>query len=322
MNAAAQVDTQREEYGSGAAWVPKVGERVRYNDGTVSGVGQVAGVENDGWLVLVEQKDRHCAYYLDGTARFFEAGSLASAPFRIEAGKFYRTRDGRRVGPMESRDGWGGPFVWQYDRGRLIYRQDGTNFEPGERDLIAEWVDEPTVTTASKDNEAPAKFKVGDRVRALESSAFSVKKGVVYTVTEDCGDGRIRFQKPDGSTDGWYARFFELSAPSNPAIVCLIENGQPKPSTFPHVHSDELSASAEAARLASVHKGQKFGVYVLTQTASEERPAYKHEWQRLAVDGQKIAAIKELRALTGMQLKPAKDVVEHFLYSPYGQLAA
>lgn len=117
-----------------------------------------------------------------------------------------------------------------------------------------------------------------------------------------------------GSIDNWRGYEFELvsPAPTNPAIVCLIENGQPKPSTYPHVHSDEGAASKEASRLASVHKGQKFGVYVLTQTVSEEK-VYAHEWQRLAIKGDKIPAIKALKAANDLTLKGAKDAVEHWL---------
>ncbi|MDE3796942.1 hypothetical protein I7G59_06290 [Sinorhizobium meliloti] len=54
------------------------------------------------------------------------------------------------------------------------------------------------------------KFKVGDRVRAKEGSAYSVKKGDVCTVTEILNENAIRFRKPDGTIDGWGSENFEL----------------------------------------------------------------------------------------------------------------
>jgi hypothetical protein len=104
----------------------------------------------------------------------------------------------------------------------------------------------------------------------------------------------------------------------------LIENGQPKPSTLPFVHANETLAAKEAARLAGVHKGQEFGVYVLTQKVSEPAPSYKHEWQRFAAKGEKLSAIKELRSVTGLGLKSAKDAVDHWIAhdEPYSRIAA
>jgi hypothetical protein len=111
---------------------------------------------------------------------------------------------------------------------------------------------------------------------------------------------------------------------AKPAIVALIENGQPKPSAAPHLHANETLATKEAARLAGVHKGQEFGVYVLTQKVSEPAPSYKHEWQRFAAKGEKISAIKELRSVTGLGLRAAKDAVEHWIAhdEPYSRIAA
>jgi hypothetical protein len=117
----------------------------------------------------------------------------------------------------------------------------------------------------------------------------------------------------------------ELVTTTKPtAIVALIEGGQPKPASRPYVHATEASAREEADRLASVHKGRQFGVYVLTTTSQEAAPTYKHEWQRLAVAGRKIDAIKELRGITGLGLKSTKDAVEHWLANdePRSRIAA
>ena len=204
------------------------------------------------------------------------------APLKIEAGKYYRTRDGRKVGPMNAAESEGYAFS-----GALvgvgwikIFQSTGAH---GSRligsdpnlDLIAEWIDEP--------------------VKAAEPVQFTMRN-------------------------------FKLTVEpvAKPAIVALIENGQPKPSVAPFVHANETLAAKEATRLAGVHKGQEFGVYVLTQKVSEPAPSYKHEWQRFAAKGEKISAIKELRSVTGLGLKSAKDAVDHWIAhdEPYSRIAA
>ncbi|MCK4205290.1 ribosomal protein L7/L12 [Brucella pituitosa] len=240
-----------------AAQTFKIGDRVR----------------TEGWARFYEVvgvEDRHIWVKLyDGSSskestegKTFE---FETTPLKIEAGKYYRTRDGRKAGPMEV---WplGG---WHSDRSERplnggVWLGDGTAKHVGAKDsptLIAEWVDEP-VTQA-----APV---------------------------------------------------------AKPAIVALIENGQPKPSVAPFVHANETLAAKEAARLANLHKGKEFGVYVLTQKVSEPAPSYKHEWQRFAAKGEKLSAIKELRSVTGLGLKSAKDAVEHWIAhdEPYSRIAA
>jgi ribosomal protein L7/L12 len=83
-------------------------------------------------------------------------------------------------------------------------------------------------------------------------------------------------------------------------------------------------AAKEATRLAGLQKGKEFGVYVMTQKVSEPAPSYKHEWQRFAAKGEKISAIKELRSVTGLGLKSAKDAVDHWIAhdEPYSRIAA
>ncbi|PDT86535.1 ribosomal protein L7/L12 [Sinorhizobium sp. BJ1] len=319
-------------------WQPKVGDRVRYEDGTVHGAGVVREKEEHGWLVDVEAKDKSYAYF--NGSRWFSASSLSPLPvaaeaqpaaLQIEAGKFYRTRDGRKVGPMET---FLNMFSAKAEGTHRIFQADGTHGSQHvtnlpHLDIIAEWVDEPTVAvaaTASNDNAAP-KFKVGDRVRIVRNSRgdghLNKNIGREFTITMADGPNNTGWSGAAEESPYWWPESdIDLATSTPTAIVALIENGQPKPSSRPYVHATEEAASKEAARLAGIHKGQHFGVYVLAHTVSEEKPAYKHEWQRLAADGQKIAAIKELRAVTGMQLKPAKDVVEHFIDYPYGHLAA
>jgi hypothetical protein len=55
--------------------------------------------------------------------------------------------------------------------------------------------------------------------------------------------------------------FAPANDPAAPCIVMRLENGQPRPSHWPHVHADAASATAEAERLARANPGQEFAVY-------------------------------------------------------------
>lgn len=66
------------------------------------------------------------------------------APLTIEAGKFYRARDGRKVGPIEAYD-YG---YWHVRGTNDLWRADGTECVHSSADLIAEWVDGPAWNTA------------------------------------------------------------------------------------------------------------------------------------------------------------------------------
>ncbi|WP_025593843.1 hypothetical protein [Agrobacterium tumefaciens] len=235
-----------------------------------------------------------------------------SATLKIEAGKFYRTRDGRKVGPAFvvgrcAVFGNGSNYasaVWA-DDGRSSRRDDKLSLK--DNDIIAEWIEEPVV--ASNDNAKP-KFKVGDIV--TPSHGWSKDNATVTQIK----DGRVSVRWNNGafgSKNGW--REDELS-PVLPrpttAIVALIDNGQPKPSSTPHVHTSAGAAEKEAKRLAAKYKGKQFGVFTLTTTHEEAAPVYDHKWQNMAVLGLKIDAIKELRAVAGLDLLSAKRAVEAF----------
>ncbi len=85
---------------------------------------------------------------------------------KIEAGKFYRTRDGDKRGPMRARTQWwdgagGGTERWPFacDRNNS-YRLDGTfkvAGEPDGYDLVAEW-DERAFMDGDPQPEPPPPF--------------------------------------------------------------------------------------------------------------------------------------------------------------------
>lgn len=236
-----------------------------------------------------------------------------TATIKIVADKFYKTRDGRKVGPAFifgniATFGNAGNYasaVWS-DDGRSSSRDDKLSLK--DNDIIAEWIDEP-VAKASNDNAKP-KFKVGDIV--TPSHGWSKDNATVTQIK----DGRVSVRwnnVASGSENGW--REDELS-PVLPrpttTIVALIEDGQPKPSSTPHVHTSAAAAEKEAKRLAAKYKGQQFGVFTLTTTHEEAAPVYDHKWQNMAALGLKIDAIKELRAVAGLDLLSAKRAVEAF----------
>lgn len=183
----------------------KVGDRVR----VLSDYLPWAHGGEIGTVQKVDKRDRDCFVKFE-TERmgdhtwYVRWDNLELAPsLTIETGKFYRTRDGRKVGPITC-NGFG---VYGSPEHPNHWYENGLSFSDNKQlptDLIAEWVDEPN----SNDN-APA---------------------------------------------------------STPAIVALIEGGQPKPSEQPKVHKSEQAATDEAERLAVKYPGQKFGVFVLADS--------------------------------------------------------
>lgn len=63
---------------------------------------------------------------------------------KLEVGKFYRSRDGQRFGPMKL---IGRPAWHKFTDGKLAYGESGgclSTGQPLDGDLIAEWSEAPT----------------------------------------------------------------------------------------------------------------------------------------------------------------------------------
>lgn len=252
---------------------------------------------------------------------------------KLEAGHFYKTRDGRKVGPMRDDRGILG-YRWEGHGSGQFYKDHGAADDGKEYDLIAEWHDTSPVSAqvdaiaeeygpAVNDNAAKPKFKVGDRVVAHNY----LKEGDCYGTIDSISPcrGRVhasnwtigvrrgdlpadRIELADAPWSGCAAG----KTPKTPAIVALIENGQPKPSSVPHVHTDQVAAEREAKRLASIHKGQQFGVFVLASVSEEAKPVYAHEWQRLAAVGWRSLAVSSLVRTAGIPKGHAERIVGQF----------
>lgn len=311
-------------------WQPRVGERVKVNYGHGwNGEGIVDEVRGPVSILKMKTgKNTGCrgGFHVKDLEPVPTATAAATseqpATLKIEEGKFYKTRDGRRVGPMaqwalEAEHPWeqqGGSNV--FTKGGDIWRDDGTS-EYDAPPLIAEWIDDP-VAKPSNDNAKP-KFKVGDLVVVICNKtnggdpieAYVI--GDVYPITSIIKDlnGNDAVLLNNHYQYLKQGQFAPESTPTT-SIVALIENGQPKPSSTPHVHTSADAAEKEAKRLAAKYKGQQFGVFTLTATHEEAAPVYDHKWQNMAALGLKIDAIKELRAVAGLDLLSAKRAVEAF----------
>ncbi|WP_425639966.1 hypothetical protein [Agrobacterium radiobacter] len=319
----------------------KVGDRVTNNETTRVDVEEhwntyfrrSQGEIIDGALVVASVSDRasgsniglgnkvgHPLFYMpESTLKFAEPAAL-----KIEAGKFYKTRDGRKAKVERARYGDSYDFVATFEgwSGEKVCKKDGKH---GSRwiannpsnDLVAEWIDEPVAKAKPSNDNANPKFKVGDRVKCLKSCPGQFTAGKEYVVSADhfgrkYESVKVNFDDAGSTENGWLPEFFELVTPTT-AIVALIESGQPKPSSTPHVHTSTDSAEKEAKRLAAEYKGKQFGVFTLTTTHEKAAPVYDHKWQNMAALGLKIDAIKELRAVAGLTLKGAKDAVEAWI---------
>lgn len=196
------------------AWVPKVGERVRRfkgrNPGSLVGheavvraIEDILPYDSEGpWLLFDDDTS--------GYATSFEPLPVAPQPaaptLKIEAGRYYKTRDGRKVGPLMTTDNneyW--PFKWPEQT--MYYKADGyscpgaANRHRDQDDLIAEWQETANVgaqvdtlaeeygaapaATTSDDNAAKPKFKVGDRVVLRNYSGSEHCYGTVEDVSVD-----------------------------------------------------------------------------------------------------------------------------------------
>lgn len=80
---------------------------------------------------------------------------------KIESGKYYRTRDGRKVGPMIN-EGWSDGEPWTADNSNRYYTDNGTRvIDAGESDdIISEWPSE-TLT--------PHQQRTADMIKVMQA---------------------------------------------------------------------------------------------------------------------------------------------------------
>ncbi|KEA07517.1 hypothetical protein [Rhizobium rhizogenes] len=253
-------------------WEPKVGDRVVWREEFKSSLYtkgktyEIKSFEHSNFILTDDAGSPRHTWTAETILENFDLAPPAT--ITIQTGRYYKTRDGRKVGPMV-KSAWG--LGW-YDRGLLVTGQrweENGQFIKGEvsqLDIISLWQDEPAVV-ATVTNTTPPKFKVGNRVRFKNTYLSKQVRGVEATVIAINPWG---VQIDSGSTIGVSTenpQSIELIPDPQPsAIVALIENDQPKPATRPVIHASQADATKEAERLALLHAGQEFGVFVLADS--------------------------------------------------------
>lgn len=325
--AAAEVDNLADEYGAPKAKF-KVGDRVRITDAAlyrhnVVKVGDLATItENDygdNYVLNVETEAEGTIEQWGGSDTFEHvAVAPATAALRTEAGKFYKTRDGRKALVGNNDNDVTYPFYHTVDgKGWHGITRDGKScIGFSHQDLIAEWTDEPVAAPA-------AKFKVGDKLTKRNGywreEGYEVKKiegDRVYlddtfggSVPYKANDEELVVVKPSVSS---IADIVARHSQTGTAIVAVLEDGQPRPATRPYVHTSTGAAETEANRLARTNPGKEFGVYTLGTVAKVER-VYEHEWQRLAVSGKTYEAKTALTKVAGIEFFQSAMIVNDWL---------
>lgn len=161
---------------------------------------------------------------------------------KIEAGKYYKTRDGSKVGPMVEKKSYGnGELYFACKRTGLCY-QNGNNGMHGtsavkrneDDDLVSEWVDEPTQETGTL---AELDVKPGDVVKWNGSDS-------PYTAQEmpNPNDKRKLWAKNDWGWIGDDARCRIISRATQPD----------KPKTW-----GEMTDAEKGALLLAYHEGKE-----------------------------------------------------------------
>lgn len=247
------VDAQHIEAVSGTGHAYSVGDRVIAKGrgyGDTEGAGAVSSVSSDDVCVEFSDgwDDGHDGQKGDGanTRWYFPFDDVRPAELRLEAGKFYRTAAGKKVGPMRDTD-CGDGFPWRGYGVNEYFSAAGKSQFDGDN-LVEEWGDEP----ASPD---PI-FKIGDRVGI---GSLDANPGTVTDLGDD--KVKVRWDRHESYHRDWYDDD-ELAFIFRPSfIVCkLTDEGEPRPASNPHVHATQDDAAAEARRLTHT-EGGNFAVY-------------------------------------------------------------
>lgn len=110
-------------------------------------------------------------------------------PLTIEAGKYYRTRDGRKVGPIVS-NAHDNEF-WPFKLQGLYYQKDGHSCQGAswlrsdKDDLIAEWVDEPVAAQQEAEQLTGQTLTSadGNTIMDVTNGVLTMKVATLGTVT-------------------------------------------------------------------------------------------------------------------------------------------
>lgn len=118
----------------------------------------------------------------------------------LQEGKFYKTRDGRKFGPLEKYGRSGPDYPWTVGDGEFIYRANGTSYGGPPRDLVAEWVDEPCPAqeTVEGPREFSTMFVYDDPERVLSNAPPDIKAEIADEAKRIVsGARRAAYGKPE-----------------------------------------------------------------------------------------------------------------------------
>lgn len=147
---------------------------------------------------------------------------------KLEEGKYYRARDGRKVGPLVMRpsyslcgaEGWGYSLdsYWYTDKD---YSGRTQRFQESNEDLVAEWVEETTMDIYSL--EKPFGWLYEATKEALKDHYYDGGKLEIYTA-----DGWVTRSKGDGWSVGWYKALIHRAV-KKPEVVEVTVHVGPNP---------------------------------------------------------------------------------------------
>ncbi len=209
------------------AWRPKVGDRVvmvREVAGNFTDAPATIASVGDGKLGIAIKFDKKldwahtCGRRVDdGFGYWVGEDDIAPAPLTIEAGKFYRTRDGRKVGPMEN-CGWDDGYPWTSYSFDIGYYSDAGLVQNDSRspheDLVAEWVEpEPAAVAEATAAWSIEDAKPGNVVRCESWGGRFYTAGREYTV-----DASGKIVASDGEARRVFLGEWSLVRAARPAI--------------------------------------------------------------------------------------------------------
>ena len=167
---------------------------------------------------------------------------------QIELGKFYKTRDGRKVGPAKHIENRGN-YPWNVpdNAGFYGYSNDGVScIDCDDDDLIAEWTDTPQVGDTGTLEQLGV--KAGDVVDLVSSGSGLVDNGKTYTVrTKETYTGNVYSKGDIWAEDD---RGFWVSFTCD-WIFKLISRADDKPKIW-----DDMTDAEKGALLLAKHEGK------------------------------------------------------------------
>lgn len=112
---------------------------------------------------------------------------------QIEEGKFYKNRDGDKVGPMRAKPNYEGSYKW-WDEKDFDYRDDGGFLNvPHDEDLIEEWEEPTALSPATEADEGWGPWNEGTVTPPWERTHDECQAHM-FDYREECINGVWRWQ--------------------------------------------------------------------------------------------------------------------------------